>query len=145
MSKVNKKTLSERRERCKRANELIKAIASHGRKFFSYKKGLSHFEIADNGRVWFVDGYCGDRIYMHRRPCDYRWSGFNEGGTLKKLVKDLAEFVKTGKSFPAHHLGPWPEWYSAGDPWGYGGEMSKVQEAAIMLGFYPKEEAGVAQ
>lgn len=125
--------MGDKLERMKKANELLETIAAHGRKFFDYPKrnGVSHFDVDARGRIWFVDGWAGHRIYLHYK---YWGRGFSEGGTLKSLVNALVKFIRDGELVPTSHLGPWPEWYCGGDPWGYGDEMQAVREKAISLG-----------
>ena len=78
-----------------------------------------------------MDAYCEARIYTHHT--NGRWHGFSEGGTLRSLAIALRDYIQTGKPIPSGHLGPWPEWYSAGAPWGYGDAMKLVTEVATDL------------
>lgn len=54
--------LKQKRIRAEHANDLIKTIASHGRKFFLHANSgrLAKFEVDNRGRVWFIDlmPYC---------------------------------------------------------------------------------------
>jgi hypothetical protein len=141
-----------RQERLKRANELIGVIASVGRRFFyhpfKYDDGFVEervscfMELDDTWRLWFIDGYTQRPIYMHQaswRP----WRGFTEGGTLRRLVQDLARYILTGRLL-GRHFGPWPDHYCGGDLWAYGADMEKVREAAHRLGIVqPKEPVNV--
>jgi len=139
--KINTNTLRLRRNRAAKANEMIEVIASCGRKFFKNSKGdLGHFDVTDNGRVWYVDQYRGNRIYMHRRSFDYYWRGFSGGGTLKRLVESLANYVKRGEPVNGYHFGPWHKSICGGDLWAYGEDMDTVREAAKRLGFYNIKE-----
>lgn len=45
-----------------------------------------------------------------------RWKGFTEGGTLRALVTDLANYIRTGEPI-RNHFGQWPEGYRDGDLW----------------------------
>lgn len=117
-------------ERAVVANRFIEAIASCGRMFFAHKERVSRFEVDARGRVWFIDGYTGRRIYTHYK---YHWRGFTEGGTLRALVENLRDFIRTGET-PKLNFGPWPRWLSDGDMWGYGEDMEKVRSAAIESG-----------
>jgi hypothetical protein len=114
--------------RLEKANQLLKVIASCGRRFFAHQGRVSRFELDTGGRVWFVDAYNEARIYTHRT--NGRWRGFSEGGTLRSLVIALRDYIQTGEPIPSGYLGPWPDWYCAGDPWGYGESMKLVAEAA---------------
>lgn len=119
-------------QRAARANALIKAISGCGRKFFAYPDhhGVSRFEVDGRGRIWFVDGYTGRRIYLHYK---YWQRGFSEGGTLRALICALREFIATGEPIPSSHLGPWPQYICDGDLWGYGDNMQIVRACAAEL------------
>ena len=116
-------------------------IASYGRRFFTHQGRVSRFELDAGGRVWFVDAFAGARIYTHHT--NGRWRGFSEGGTLRSLVIALRDYIQTGKPVPSGHLGPWPDWYSAGDPWGYGDAMPLVTKAAVELNLIQGVTEGV--
>jgi len=121
----------EKQSRLESANQLLNAIASCGRRFFAHHGRVSRFELDAGGRVWFVDAYREARIYTHH--ANGHWRGFSEGGTLRSLVIALRDYIQTGKPIPSGYVGPWPEWYSAGDPWGYGEDMAKISQAAMDL------------
>jgi hypothetical protein len=120
----------EKQQRLESANQLIQSIAGCGRKFFYHKGNVSRFELDKSGRVWFVDGYNGARIYTHYAG---RWHGFSEGGTLRGLVIALRDYITHGNPI-GFALGPFPDWYSGGDPWGYGADMKTVYECAVSTG-----------
>lgn len=131
--------MDKKTERMKKANELLKTIASHGRKFFNYHEryGVSRFDVDGRGRVWFVDGSTGKRIYLHYK---YWGKGFSEGGTLKSLVNALMKFIRDGELVSRSHFGPWPEWVCNGDLWGYGDDMQAVRERAEHLGVVARND-----
>jgi hypothetical protein len=122
--------LTSRRQRCEQANEVIRAIASCGRKFFSHDKGLARFEVDERGRVWFCDDWSGKRVYTH---VAWLGRGFTHGGTLNALVRGMARYIVHGKPMR-------PEWFD-GEHWGYGEDIAKVREAARAL----TSEAAMAQ
>lgn len=124
----------DKQQRLEQANQLILLIAHNGRKFFNHRGRVSHFEFDHRGRIWFVDAYREARIYTHAPNSN--WRGFSEGGTLHTAVLHLAAYIRTGKQ--TRVFGPWPHWYSNGDPWGYGKDMMTVQEGAQRLGIAPK-------
>lgn len=129
-----KRQVAERVEQERRqaaANELLRVIASCGRRFFHHEDRISRLELDDRGRVWLHDKYTGARIYTHR---DGRWRGFSEGGTLQGLIKALRDYVKRGTKLHSLTFGPWPKWYCGGALWGYGEDMEKVRDAARQLG-----------
>ncbi len=122
--------MSEKDKRLEQANELLKVIANCGRKFFFHNGRVSHFEIDGRGRVWFIDAYREARIYTHY--IQGRWHGFSEGGTLRDLVIRLRDYILSGKQV-GKVFGPFPDWYSDGDPWGYGSDMQFVYQSAVRL------------
>lgn len=123
--------MGEKQKRLHNANELIKTIATCGRKFFCHSGRVSRFETDGRGRIWFVDSYDEARIYTHYTQG--RWRGFSEGGTLRALVIALRDFISTGKQL-GFAFGPWPDWYCDGDLWGYGDDMQTVRNTAGELG-----------
>jgi hypothetical protein len=127
--------LAERYNRMGKANELISFISKNGRNFFRSpsKDGadVAHFLLSDNGRVWFLDAYTRKKIYTHYNG---RWRGFSEGGTMRRLVEYMRDFIRTGQPIHQSQLGPWPEWTCGGDLWGYGDDMELVREKAAALG-----------
>jgi hypothetical protein len=124
-------------ERLANANEMLRAIASCGRKFFAHEDRVSRFEVDQRGRVWFIDKWTQKRIYTHYR---YDWRGFSEGGTLRALVERLRDFITQGKQLPPTIFGPWPEWVCGGDLWAYGDAMQRVRDAAEELRIVPQPD-----
>lgn len=116
-------------KRLNSVNELIKVIATHGRKFFRHKENIAYMEIDSNGRIWFIDDYKGARIYTHYRR---EWREFSHGGTLKSLVEAFRDYIQTGY-FNFLQLGPWPDWVCNSDLWGYEQDMSIVRKKAKEL------------
>lgn len=131
-------------ERLLHANELIKQIGSHGRRFFYYggskkfdiKKQELFFESADRysyfeikkGHIYFVDCYSQKSIYTHESARS-RWIGFTQGGTLKDLVKAMRDYIQTGKQVNPAYIGPESS-LTSGNIWGYeSGELEKLKEA----------------
>ncbi len=123
------KALERKRLRVNRVNEFISVIASCGRRFFSYQERVSSFEVDDKGRLWFLDAYSQTRIYTHNSG---KWRGFTNGGTLRTLIEDLRDYIRTGDS-PNLNIGPWPKHLCDGDLWGYGDAMQQVRTAAENL------------
>lgn len=113
-----------RLQRLQHANDLIKAISEHGRRFFWSERDqrLARLEIDERGKLWWVDNYRGARVYIER-VCGYErdhWRGFSHGGTLRHIVQMMRDYVKKGDRFSA--------WYIAQDCWGY-----EADEAAALL------------
>lgn len=123
--------MSEKSERAKKANDLIQVIANCGREFFKHKGLVSKIVIDRHGHIYFVDAGTKTQIYTHYTR---RWRGFSEGGTLRDVVLRLCYFISTGNQTGNNTFGPWPSWYSDGDPWGYGDDMQNVHNAAVALG-----------
>lgn len=108
------------------ANDVIRAISRHGRRFFHSPEHdrVSRYELDGRGRLWFVDKWTGKRIYVaYKGP----WRHFSEGGTLRDLVLDLACYIRTGEPVAPRRFGPWPQWYCEGDLWGYGPAMEDLR------------------
>ena len=123
------------------ANEIIRIISQHGRRFFSLsaerreplpesEDRISRFELDARGRIWFIDKWSQRKIYTAYR---YRWRHFSEGGTLRELVNSLRDYIRTGEGLGvlSLRLGPFPEWLCGGDPWGYGADMGTMRAKVI--------------
>lgn len=106
-------------ERLRHANELISAISRHGRRFFYNHENnrTAHFRIKLDGRLYFRDDYTDTLIYTAYRG---RWRYFSHGGNMRRLVDDLATYIRTGERIWRGHFGPWPGWRAGGDLWFYG-------------------------
>jgi hypothetical protein len=123
---------AERQARLDAANSIITEIAGCGRKFFLHDGEVSRIEMDERGRLWFVDSYKGYRTYLHYAG---RWRKFHHGGTLESLIKSLRDFIMLGKTLPLGTFGPWHDWVSGGDLWGYGKDnMVSVRAKALGLG-----------
>jgi hypothetical protein len=90
-------------ERLSRANEMLEAIASCGRRFFHYEERVSRFSVDARGRIWLTDKYTQKVIYTHYSGS---WRGFSDGGTLRALIERLRDFIATGKQLPPPHIRP---------------------------------------
>ena len=123
--------MPERALRLSHANELLRVIASCGRRLFHYEGRVGQLEQDVRKRLWFRDHYTAKRVYTAYRG---RWRHFSGGGTNQKLVMALCRHVRTGERVHRAHFGPWPGWVCGGDLWGYGEDMGKVREAAVRLG-----------
>lgn len=114
-------------KRVKNANELIKVISEHGRKFFEHKGVIATLELDKRGRVWLVDEYTKARIYTHYRG---HWYGFNHGGTLRDLVCAMRDYIVKGKQLSVEWIAPTRWNPDNGDIWGYGKEAAAAVRAA---------------
>ncbi|SER37697.1 MULTISPECIES: hypothetical protein [Pseudomonas] len=124
-----------KQQRLEQANEFIKVVGSHGRRFFYNKTHdrYARLELDARGRVWFIDDYSGKRVYTHETTFTSKWRGFTHGGTLKDLVKALREYVVHGKPLHPGYVAPERSW-SEGNIWGYGPEEArKVRQEAYKI------------
>ncbi len=137
------KSLTAKQQRAEQVNQAIRIIADHGRRFFfsaSHQRYAS-MEVDERGRVWFVDDYSGKRIYTHRTPWGGRWRGFTHGGTLRGLVEEFREYIRTGKQLHPGYLGPERERITDGNIWGYAPEdMQKVRALAGALPVFRQQD-----
>jgi len=117
-----------RRERMAHANELIKAISEHGRRFFwnADAKRVARIEMDDRNKLWWIDDYKGSRIYMDKiGGYEHRWRGFSHGGTLQSLAIKMRIYIKAGERI---HLD-----YIAQSCWGYDAEAALATRKAAAL------------
>lgn len=135
------KRKNEKADRLIAANLLLETIGSTGRGFLNYTGDggvQSHMIETDRGHIRFVDGYSKKAIWPYKNGA---WRGFSSGGTMRGIVTHLLYYIQRGTPLPEGILGPWPEWYAQGDPWGYGAEdMEKVRNHAVELGIYNHDE-----
>lgn len=96
-------SLVHQQERCMHANEVIRLIATHGRKFFSHDDRVAELQLDGRGRVWFLDAYSGVRIYTHYSR---RWKGFSHGGTMRGVIECLRNYIKQGEPLPLDIICP---------------------------------------
>ena len=87
-------SITDKQARIVHANQLIQAIASHGRKFFRSSKGeVAEFELDAHGKVWYRDDYSRAMIPL---GVHCRWKGFTHGGTLRDLVERMWCYIESG-------------------------------------------------
>lgn len=99
---------SERSARAEHANQLIRVIADHGRRFF-WNEGRQRYasiEVDERGKVWFVDDYSGRRIYTHKTTFGNGWMGFSHGGTLRSLVEKMRDYIMAGEQIHLDRIAP---------------------------------------
>lgn len=123
--------MSAKQQRLSAANDFILAIASYGRRFFwsGSQQRLARIEMDARGRLWWVDDYTGQRIYMHT-PDHARWRGFTHGGTLRSLACCLRDYVMRGHRLSSAYFSP----DGSGRHWGYGNDILRVRAEGIRLG-----------
>ena len=91
----------DKQERLEVINKLIKYMSENGRRFFWTKdtakedgvESVAYMKLK-NGRLYFVDNNTLKEVPMTARS---NWAGFSHGGTLRALVTDFAEFIRTGE------------------------------------------------
>lgn len=120
--------MSIKHERITEANKLIETISSYGRRFFYNERNdrVAYMLIGPRGHIYFVDDYSGKAIYV---AYNGRWNGWSHGGTLRDLVKELANYVRTGEQLSPNWIGP--QRFNDSNIWGYAeDEMAKCRAEA---------------
>ena len=112
-------------ERLAHANDVLLSVSRYGRRFFYSRDTdqVARFEIDDGGRVRIRDEQSRRSVLVTKTG---PWRGFGNGGKLRCLVEDLANYIRTGKKI-RNHFGPWPDWICGGDLWGYGDAIRQVR------------------
>ena len=123
---------AEKIERLTAINELIRFIVETDKKRHNPTLGSivdgrliqSKFIFNEKGLLYYVDSYTQKKI----RPINNSsWNGFSEGGTMRQLVRQFAEFIMTGKQ---GFLNDYKEIWG----WTYENTM-KVRIKALEVGF----------
>ncbi|GJH00234.1 hypothetical protein [Paraburkholderia terrae] len=136
--------MSTKVDRAVHANQLIRAIASHGRRFFYNARAdrYARIELDVAGRVWFIDDYRESRIYTHRRG-SWNRMGFSHGGTLHSLVDDMREYIVHGTRIPRWKIAIRQLGNRSENIWGYSPEAAEaVRAAAYALPIMEPEKDG---
>ncbi|ELI8400329.1 TPA: hypothetical protein ACQWNA_003802 [Yersinia enterocolitica] len=131
---------STKQQRLDHANQLIRIIAAHGRRFFfdTRTERVAHLELNNTGRVFLIDEYTGKRIYTHFE--NRHWKGFNHGGTLRSLVIMMRNYICKGERIDAYYLGPENSSLRKGNIWGYPEEaIEAVRNEAGLLPIIEQE------
>lgn len=124
--------IEQKRKRAEHVNAVIRIIASHGRRFFfsAQHERTAHVEVDDRGRIWLLDDQTGQRVFTHY---PYGWRHFSHGGTLRRLVEAMRDYISTGKPVSSSVLGTEAPWM-AGNAWGYEPEaLQAVRDAVLKL------------
>jgi hypothetical protein len=129
---TSRKVTEETKHRVGHANDLIQVIAAHGRRlFFSRaRNAFARFEADEDGSLWFVDDYTGQRISPFEQG---KWKGFSHGGTLRELVKAMSDYILDGQRIPIIWIATPRSNPDNGDIWGYGTEASAAVRAAAEI------------
>jgi hypothetical protein len=126
---MNNARFIEKQQRAAHANDLVKIISDHGRRFFynANKDRVAGFSVAPSGHIYFTDDYTGTPIYVAYQG---RWRGWSHGGTLRELIRRMARYINTGKRLSLDWIGP--ERFDQSNIWGYtSDEMTKCRTAAL--------------
>lgn len=118
-------------DRIQHANDLIKVISDHGRRFFFHKGSgrVAHIRTDERGRICYVDDYSGVAVDIQRSGYGNSWAGFSHGGTLRSLVEAMRDYIVTGKKLSPYCIAP--ERIDPGSNiWGYGLESAEAVRAA---------------
>ncbi|MER2039695.1 MAG: hypothetical protein ABS944_16230 [Solibacillus sp.] len=130
-----------KQERLEAINKLIEFISERGRQFFRTKVTVAGelIEIIAemkliNGRVYYIDPYTKKQVTV--RDTSIGWDGFSSGGTLRSLVLDFADFIRTGKDTNGNH--GYGGLYATG--WGHSEEVQKeIIDYAKEIGYLKYE------
>lgn len=137
--------MSTKHERLEHANQLIRVIADHGRRFFFYAGSnvydphtkitafvpanrYAYLEIR-RGRVYYIDDYSQRAVYTHPTTFGNKWHGFSHGGTLRDLVEDIRDYVTNGTQIARWKIAPERLSISDGNIWGYSAEAAETVRA----------------
>jgi hypothetical protein len=141
-----KNKLNLKQQRAVYVNQAIRIIADHGRRFF-YSQTVNRYasmEVDHRGKVWFIDDYSGKRVFTHETVWGGRWRGFSHGGTLRRLVEDFRDYIRTGVPLSPLYLGP-ERSFDECNVWGYDAEgMQAVREQAGALPVFRQTVAEAA-
>ena len=130
-------------ERTQHANDLIKVISQHGRRFFWNEKAqrTASLELDARGRVWFIDDYSGKRIYIHPVGSREGWRSFSHGGTLRSLIEAMRDYITHDTRLHPEYIAP-ERMTPGSNIWGYSTEAAKaVREAAYTLPMFKQTAA----
>lgn len=118
-------------ERTTAVNDYIRFIADRGRRFFFEDEKYASMERDARGRVWLIDDYTRRRIYTHYQ---WEWKGFSHGGTLRRHIEALRDFITKGHQLNPHYYSP--SQLTGGEHiWGYSNEdMAAIRNKGMALG-----------
>ena len=128
-------TSTTKEQRLEIVNQIIKEIAGRGRRFFHSKGNIAELFIK-NGKVYYKCECVSEHKPVHEiclSVPDYKdLKGWYHGGTLRGLVLDFRDYIKTGNY--ANHNNGYGGLYCP--HWGYPeDDMKAIQEKAIELGY----------
>lgn len=120
-------------DRVAHANALLNLIAQHGRRFF-YDVGsgrVARFEWVDGQGVTFRDHYTDGLVRYRGRQTS--WRKFSQGGTMRGLVENLFDYIRTGRLLNPEWIAPAMYKEPPHDLWAYGEAAAPLRTAAHAL------------
>lgn len=120
-------------ERLKAANEFIHVISSHSHRYFRDKSSgrVAELQIDAAGLVWIRDEYTLQLVNTHLND---EWDGFNHGGNLRHLVKQLRDFIVNGTCLRPGYFALNVPGERNNNHWGYDEHILVVRDEGIRLG-----------
>jgi hypothetical protein len=121
-----------RQQRVEIVNQIIKEIASRGRKFFHHEGKVAEL-VLRNSRIYYKAEYGKKEFLCLSNLPDYRQpKGWFHGGTLMGLCRDFMDYIQTGEK--SNHNNGYGGLYSP--HWGYSEpDMLAIQKKAKSLGY----------
>lgn len=137
-----KPTQEEKAKRVVIVNEIIKEIASRGRKFFAHDDKVASLYLK-NGKIWYkcewVSQHDPITEVCFSTPKYRRLKGFPHGGTMESLIRDFCDFIRNGGD--TNHNNGYGGLYCP--HWGYPDEdMKAIQAKAVELGYLKLKQKG---
>lgn len=129
---MKRATTVQKVKRLEHVNALIETISLYGRRFFCHKEStrVAQMRISTKGHIYFLDDYTQKLVYV---AYEGHWRGFSHGGTLKELVRRMADYVRTGDRIEIDWIGPERMRITDGNIWGYAeDEMAKCRAEALL-------------
>lgn len=148
MKNEKKPTQEEKDRRVDVVNQIIKEIASRGRRFFHKEDSKTGTETVAylyrrNGKIFYkcewVSRHNPVTEVCFSAPKYRRLRGFPHGGTLESLIRDFCEYIKGNDE--ANHVNGYGGLYCP--HWGYPDEdMKAIQTKAVELGYLKLRQKG---
>jgi hypothetical protein len=90
--------ITDIQSRVEQVNQVIQIIGNHGlRAFFNERLGIYALIQEDpQGKLWLIDESTQAKIYIHPSPWEIDWMSFSHGETLRGLIMEFCEYIRTG-------------------------------------------------